>query len=373
MRGRNSAKAFSFIICLAAVTTLLFSSHSATAQFVQQGSMLVGTGTVGSDVHQGKSVALSADGNTAIVGGPGDDSYIGAAWVFTRSLGLWTQEGSKLVGAGFVKSGGVAQGASVALSSDGNTAIVGGYEDTNFIGAVWVFTRSNGAWNQQGSKLVGTGTIGNVVKQGASVAISADGNTAIVGGPSDNNSTGAVWVFTRSNGVWSQQGSKLVGTGAVGAALQGYSVALSADGNTAIVGSPTDDRAAGAVWVFTRSGGVWTQQGSKLVGTDAVGGASQGESVALSADGNTAFSGGPLDNGGIGAAWVFSRSGGVWTQQGSKLVGTGAAGTRSQGGSVALSADGITAIGRGLLFIVTNRRRVDIRSPAVASHARDRP
>ena len=251
---------------------------------------------------QGYSVALSADGNTAIVGGPGDNSNAGAAWVFTRSGGVWTQQGSKLVGTGAV--GTADQGCSVALSADGNTAIVGGPGDNSDAGAAWVFTRSGGVWTQQGSKLVGTGAVGNA-DQGISVALSADGNTAIVGGPGDNSNAGAAWVFTRSGGVWTQQGSKLVGTGAVGAAHQGYSVALSADGNTAIVGGPGDNSNAGAAWVFTRSGGVWTQQGSKLVGTGAVGTAEQGYSVALSADGNTAIVGGPGDNSNTGAAWVF--------------------------------------------------------------------
>src|SRR5258706_15466439 len=83
------------------------------------------------------------------------------------------------------------------------------------------------------------------------------------------------------------QGPNLRGTGAVGAAQQGESVALSSDGNTAIVGGFTDNTNAGAVWVFTRSGGVWTQQGAKLVGGGAVGSAIQGASVALSSDGNT--------------------------------------------------------------------------------------
>ena len=69
---------------------------------------------------------------------------------------------------------------------------------------------------------------------------------------------------------------------------QGTSVALSADGNTAIVGG-SRRQCIGAAWVFTRSGGVWTQQGGKLVGIDAIGGAEQGSSVALSADGNTAI------------------------------------------------------------------------------------
>jgi hypothetical protein len=107
---------------------------------------------------------------------------------------------------------------------------------------------------------------------------------------------------------FSQQGPKLVGTGAVGPILaaQGLSVALSRDGNTAIVGGPGDGGDAGAAWVYTRSAGVWTQQGAKLVGTGAIGNAEQGTSVALSADGNTAIVGGPLDSagtgGGIGAA-----------------------------------------------------------------------
>ena len=72
------------------------------------------------------------------------------------------------------------------------------------------------------------------------------------------------------------------------------------------------------------------QQGQKLVGTDAVGGACQGGSVALSADGNTALIGGPCDDGCVGAAWVFTRSGSTWTQQ-AKLVGTGAVGGAQQG------------------------------------------
>jgi hypothetical protein len=126
-------------------------------------------------------------------------------------------------------------------------------------------------WAQQGPKLVGTGAVGDAA-QGVSVALSGDGNTAIVGGPGDNSEVGAARIFTRSNGVWTQQGSKLVGTGAVGNPGQGVSVALSGDGNTAIVGGIGDDPESGcnpngAAWVFTRSNGVWTQQGSKLVGT----------------------------------------------------------------------------------------------------------
>ena len=101
---------------------------------------------------------------------------------------------------------------------------------------------------------------------------------------------------------FAQQGPKLVGTGAVGTAQQGQSVSVSADGNTAIVGGFGDNSSAGAVWIWTRSGGAWTQQGPKLVGSDAVGAAFQGTSVSLSADGNTALVGGFGDNSNAGAA-----------------------------------------------------------------------
>src|SRR5258708_5313675 len=116
---------------------------------------------------------------------------------------------------------------------------------------------------------------------------------------------GAAWVFTRSGGVWMQQGNKLVSTGAVGSARQGMSVALSADGNIAIVSGFADD--GGVASVFTRSGGHWTQD-KKLLGTGAVG--KSAPSIALSADGTIVMLGESNDNGGIGAAWVFTRSGG---------------------------------------------------------------
>jgi antibiotic biosynthesis monooxygenase (ABM) superfamily enzyme len=321
---------------------LLFSSQLALAQFSEQGPKLVGSGAIGQSVL-GSSVALSADGNTAIVGGFEDNSGTGAAWVYTRANGAWTQQGSKLVGSGAV--GAAVQGVSVALSADGNTAIVGGPHDNGEAGAAWIYTRSGGVWTQQGGKLVGSDAVGvPVVLQGYSVALSGDGNTAIVGGQYDNEQTGAAWVYARANGVWTQQGGKLLANDAVGHAEQGYSVALSGDGNTAIVGGPYDNGETGAAWIYTRSGGVWTQQGGKLVGAGGVGPPYQGWSVTLSADGNTAIVGGPYDNSSIGAAWAYARGKGAWTQQGSKLVGSGAVGTAYQGRSVALSADGNTAI-----------------------------
>ena len=323
---------------------LLLAVVPGEAQFLQEGGKLVGSDAAGSS-WQGSSVSLSADGNTAIVGGSADNAGVGAAWVYTRSGGVWSQQGIKLVGAGAV--GSASQGTAVSLSADGNTAIVGGPYDDGGTGAVWVYTRSGGVWSQQGSKLVGTGAT-VIPYQGYAVALSADGNTAIVGGYYDNGAVGAAWVYTRSGGVWTQQGGKLVGTGSVGPAFQGYSVSLAADGNTAIVGGYYDDGGAGAAWVYTRSGGVWSQQGGKLSGSGATGLARQGVSVSLSADGNTAIVGGYADDGLIGAAWVYTWSGGVWTQQGGKLVGSGVLGGGRQGWAVSLSGDGNTAIVGGI-------------------------
>jgi hypothetical protein len=308
----------------------------------QKGQELVGTGAIGA-AQQGRSAALSADGNTAIIGGPADQG-LGAAWVFTRSNGVWTQQGHKLPWGDGVGSLGPKQGISVALSADGNTAIAGGPDDATQHGAAWVWIRVNGIWSEQG-KLVGNSPSGG--QQGFSVALSADGNTALVGAPTESSSVGAAWVFTRSNGIWTQQGGKLFGTDAhPGTVHQGNSVALSADGNTALVGGPEDNNSVGAAWVFTRSNGIWTQRGGKLVATDVVfTNARQGWAVALSADGNTAFVSGPNDNFFAGAVWRFTRNGsGNWSQQGQKLVGAAAIGDAFQGYSVALSADARTAM-----------------------------
>jgi uncharacterized protein YdbL (DUF1318 family) len=306
----------------------------------QQGSKLTGSGNVG-ESQQGYSVALSADGNTAALGSVNDNSSAGAVWIFVRSGNTWSQQGGKLVGDGAV--GAAVQGYSVALSGDGNTLLVGAPYDDSHVGAAWIFTRSGSNWTQQGDKLIGTGAVGNAW-QGNAVALSADGNTALVSGPSDGSDVGAVWFYTRSGSTWTQQGNKLVGTGSVFSQHQGTAVALSADGNTALVGAFNADSNVGATWVFTRSGTTWMQQGDKLVGTGAVGESQQGTAAAISADGNTALIGGGSDDSGAGAAWVFTRSGTTWTQQGDKLVGTGAPAIANQGWSAALSADGSTAI-----------------------------
>src|SRR3989339_124927 len=321
-------------------------TSSSTPNTPTLGTKLEGAGAIG-NAYQGRSVAISADGNTAAVGGFLDNTNIGAIWVFIKSGANWTQQGGKLIGSGASTS--AQQGASLAISADGNTIILGGNSDNVGVGAVWVFTRSNGVWTQQGNKLVGSDIVGNA-QFGYSVSLSADGNTALIGGFADNNFTGAAWIYTRTNGVWSQQGNKLIGTGAIGDARQGNSVSLSADANTAIIGGFQDNSGVGAAWIFTRSGNIWTQQGNKLIGTGAVGNATQGSAVAINADGNTVIIGGSSDDALAipfapkGAAWVFIRNSGVWSQQGNKLVGTGSPDAATQGASVSISADGNSAI-----------------------------
>ena len=171
-------------------------------------------------------------------------------------------------------------------------------------------------WSQLGAKLAGADAFG------FEVALSADGNTALVGSPGDNGQVGGAWVLTRSDDAW-VQGPKLTGAGEAGEGLFGWIVSLSSDGNTALVGGPGDNNYAGAAWVFTRSGGVWDQQGEKLTGS--VGAGAFGFSLALSGDGNTAVVGSPFED----AARIFVRSGGSWSQQGPKLTGSGRAGRAS--------------------------------------------
>ncbi len=308
--------------------------------FVQQGSRLTGGEEVG-EGRFGNSVALSGDGNTAVIGGPGDSKSTGAVWVFIRSGATWTQQ-AKIVGVEAEES----LGGTAALSADGNTLLSGKR----------VFTRSEGKWTLQAT-LAGEAECAGI-KSGASSALSGDSNTAVISNIPYNKNAGSVCVFTRSEGKWTQQGSRLTGKEESGKGEFGGSVALSSDGSTLLVGGPNDEsealHPAGAAWVFTRSEGKWTQQGSKLTGSDEVKGVykpSFGDSVSLSGDGNTALVGGYGDNSSVGAAWVFTRSEGEWTQQGSKLTGGISEPGNKEfpgegffGWSVALSSDGNTAL-----------------------------
>ncbi len=157
----------------------------------------------------------------------------------------------------------------------------------------------------------------------------------------------------------------------------GTSTALSGDGNTVLIGAPLADRGAGAAYVFVREGSSWVSQGPPLTASGetscAGSGGAFGTSVALSRDGDDALVGAEFDACGVGAAWVFTRSGATWTQQGGKLAGRGAVGFSRQGSAVAVSADGDVALvgGRapaetGAIFGVIQNPRFEAVAVAIA-------
>lgn len=310
----------------------------------------VGTGNTG-PAAQGTSCALSHDGTTMAVGGPSDNpdpntgSPGGAVWIFILSNGSWVQQ-AKLVASDSIGYAG--QGSSCSMSDDGNTLVFGGPNDNSGQGALWVFTRSGTVWSEQ-TKIVVDGStfLGN------SCSMSDDGLTFCCGAPYDNSNNGAVFVFEFIGGNWVQT-AKLIGTGNIGEASQGGSCSIACDGNTVAVGGFSDNSGIGATWIFTRSGTSWAQQGTKLVGRGGIGAASQGYSVALSFDGTVLAVGGPYDDTdpvtklGVGAVWVFTLGCGSWKQQAPKLVGAGSIGDALQGFSIDISEDGQTLIEAGL-------------------------
>jgi hypothetical protein len=265
--------------------------------------------------HTGIAVGLSADGSELAfltynqVGG-------GELFLASRSGSTWTQEALSVRGLPHI-----AQVQSVALSPDGNTALIGGletvlvhepcrgqpqklceYETTGHVGLVLAFTRSGTAWQEQ--TLTGTGESGEG-DFGSGAALSLNGETALIGGSADNSGVGAAWVFKHSASGWTQQGEKLTADNEIGAGEFGSSVAVSADGSKALIGGPGDNRSVGAAWEFTRSGETWIQQPSKLTASDETGEGRYASSLALSEEGDEAVIGAPGDGGGVGALWSF--------------------------------------------------------------------
>lgn len=283
------------------------------SDWIQQAKLTAADGEAGAEF--GRSVALSDD--TAIIGAARDDEKgedSGSVYVFTRSGSNWSQL-TKLTAADGAK--GDVFGISVAL--DGDTALIGADLDDDKgedSGSVYVYTRSNGTWNQQ-AKLTAADA-GNVDIFGVRVAISGD--TALIAARRDDDDvngvdSGSAYVFIRSGTSWTQQ-AKLTANDAGAGDLFGYNVALYED--TGIVTAAMDDDKglnAGAAYVFTRSGTSWTQQ-AKLTAADGETEDVFGWSVALS--GNTAMIGAPTSifelPGGSGSAYIFHRSGGSWSQ-----------------------------------------------------------
>jgi len=329
----------------------------------------------------GSSVAVSADGNTAVIGGPYDNTLgatgTGAMWVYVRSGTTWTEQ-QKIVPTDAEPSGSTPVGAQVALSADGDTALTASDNGPGNT-AAWVYTRSGSTWTEQ--QEIDPPTTDNSY----SVALSGDGDTAMIGGgnPACAGATscwGAVWVYTRSGSSWTEQ-QKIAPTDAIpppppsppASCPCGYpwgsfpfGVSLSSSGDTAVIGGPSDSNHVGAAWIYARSGGTWSEQQKIAPSDEGSSSSGFGASVSISSDGNTVLIGGPgpLVATKGGAAWIYSRSGGAWSEQ--KISPADAGATTQIGKSVALSSDAATAViggpddenGNAAVWIYTSRQLV---------------
>ena len=299
----------------------------------------------------GFSVSISGDGNTVIVGSRLEDTGggdAGAAYIFTRSGSTWTEQ-QKIQSSD--KQAGDNFGYSVSISGDGNTAIVGAHdEDTggNDAGAAYIFTRSGSTWTEQQKIQASDKEISDFF--GHSVSISGDGNTVIVGAIYEDTgagNAGAAYIFTRSGSTWTEQ-QKIQASDKQANDYFGQSVSISGDGNTVIVGADREDTGgtdAGAAYIFTRSGSTWTEQ-QKIQSSDIETGDHFGYSVSISSDGSTAIVGARLEDTGAsnaGSAYIFTRSGSTWTEQ-QKIQASDKEASDIFGFSVSISSDGNTAI-----------------------------
>ncbi len=310
-------------------------------------------GEKGENSHYGRSVALSADGDTALVGAPGGHLAEGAAWIFRRSGSTWIQQGTKLEVPAADEPTECAEedevrgedpeecgfGWSVALSADGSTALLGDPRAELEEGAAWVFTRSGETWSRS-ARLAPPG-VGLSGRFGRSVALSASGQTALVGAPAAGG--GRAWAFARAGSSWTEMGGALTGREESGEARFGRSVALSGSGETALIGGPADDDGAGAAWAFERAGDSWLSEGSKLTAAGESGEGLFGFDVALSGDGAEAVVGAYGDHDDRGGAWMFAQSGSGFAQQGPELT-SGDEAEDMFGYGVAISPDGDSAL-----------------------------
>lgn len=283
----------------------------------------------------GYVVAISGNGGLALVGEP-RDNLRGAAHVFARTGTSWSLQ-STLPATGLGTGSGF--GASVGLSSAGTIALVGADDGT---GSVYVFTRSGSTWTQ-------TQVLRGAAGEGfaATLAIAPGGGTALVGALGDG--VGRVYVLTNSGGVWSQQAVLVPPSVAPGdSPVFGTSLALSSNGDTALIGSPLSDATAsdaGAAYVFVRSGSTWSLQ-STLPASALAAGDHFGAAAALTYDGSLALVGAPQDDtvaSDRGTVRVFTRAGSVWSEQ-STLVHSAPLSGDQFGNAIALSSDGSAAI-----------------------------
>jgi hypothetical protein len=297
----------------------------------------------------GASAALSEDGLTALVGARGDGCITsplpcGAAYVYVWDGSAWIFQQKLVPEVEYdPSSGGFGSfGIAVALSADGNTALVGATANggiDNFIsGAVYVFVRSGGVWSLQDR--IDSPNVHGLSYFGIAVAVSDDATTALVGSAQDScalgDGCGAAYVFVRSGSSWTLQ-QRLTAADSQAARLFGQAVALSADGNRAVIARN------GSFYEFERSGVTWTQ--AHKVTTFA---SANLHMISLSDDGETVLVGHWTQSCGLtlvncGSALVFTRGASGWSGP-EVLIASDQAARSGFGYSVALSSDGQAAL-----------------------------
>ncbi len=335
--GSMPESAFAYVVALDGDTAVFgaYAANTPVASGAGAAYVFTRTGTVwnqeaklyASDGVAGDSFgdAVGVSGETVVVGSPGSDvaggyTQAGAAYVFVRSGGAWSEQQKLSVS---VTNWADSLGIGVAIAGD--TAILGAkgtdIPGATNAGAAYVFTRSGTVWTQEAMLQASDGATGDSFGQAVALTTTASpADTVLVGSPYANAGaayTGAAYVFTHEGGTWTQQ-AKLVASDAAAHDIFGFSVALS--GTTALIGAYHDDTihgaAAGSAYVFTRDGAAWTER-ANLVPSTGGPNFSFGFSVALSGD--TALVGSrDASVGGVtgtGAAHVFVRNGTTWSQQ----------------------------------------------------------
>ena len=269
------------------------------------------SGDDASPINSSFGDSISVSGDTAVVGAfleeVNGETFHGSAYVFVRNGNAWTRQARLLANDGTIDD---RFGSDVAIWND--TIVVGAEGVDSFQrpnqGAAYVFVRNGGVWTQQAKLAVFVEEIGNL---GISVDISSD--TVIAGTLEDvagRQEQGSAYIFTRSGNAWTQQARLLAADGAA-ANRFGWSVAIEND--TAIIGAYKNrvgnNNEQGAAYVFVRNGNAWTQQ-AKLAAADGVQFENFGWSVGLSGD--TAIVGVLRGDGSfkaVGSAYVFVRNG----------------------------------------------------------------
>jgi hypothetical protein len=271
-------------------------------------------------------------GDTIVAGAPGNTaagSEAGAAYVFVRSGTTWTQQ-AILLGSDPTNYGHVG----VTVAFDGDTVVCGSKDGaSNQEGAAYVFTRSGTDWSEQ-TILLGTSTV-----SGFGVAVALDGDTALVGDHREPVrgvlAAGAVYVFRRTGTVWAQE-ALLTARVPVTASDFGEDIAI--QGDTVVVGST--EAGPGLAHIFYRVGTVWSDA-TELLASDGVAGDDFGSALAL--DGDTLVVGAENDDIGsesAGSAYVFVRTGTDWVEQ-AKLTGLNGKTGDDFGATLALEGDAL--------------------------------